>query len=151
MITKVQEQIADNIRGSIKNNGIGAITGNLLQEKMLLLNGAPFDGEIDFSDSSGNKLGQVLLLSMLNVGRLQGVWKTFMDEFEASDYVNVYIAVYDSEISGSGKVVSYLHLRRLGEKHIKCVFLCNIYSELYSFEVSGNNWTFSEVKFLAFV
>lgn len=155
-LTHRQEVISENIRDSIKENGSRAITGTILQQGMLQLNGCatPFNGEIIFNDTlGGQKLGMAELVNFLTgIGRLLGAWKTFMDEYYASDYPSgVYTAVYDYAVGN--KVVGYISFWYLDTQSIKCQFLSNTYGDgdLYSFEVHGNNWSIYNVKKLSFV
>ena len=144
-----QEVIAEDIQATITENGQNAITGTLLQRGMLQLNGCGnlFNGEIMYGGGR-EKLGMAELLNFLppdGPGRLLGPWKAFMDELTATDYNNVYTAIYDG--SSGQTVVGYM-LFSVASGTVKCSFLCNTYADgdLYSFEVSGRDWTISNVK-----
>ena len=50
MITKIITENQTQIQEAIRTNGEGAITGAILQEKMLLLNGDLFGGQIEYSN-----------------------------------------------------------------------------------------------------
>lgn len=147
MIKKIQADISADIQASIKDNTSGDITGDLLQEKMLLLNRDSGSGELEFYDTEGQVLGMADLDLMLppGMGRLLGAWRTFMDEYYASDYPSgVYTKVYDGAISN--QFMGYIFLRYATATTIVVTFWLNLYSDLYSFEVTADNWTISNVK-----
>lgn len=153
MITKITTENQTQIQEIIHANGQGAITGDILQEKMLLLNRDFGKGELEFHDTEGNVLGMADLFVMLppGMGRLVGTWQTFMDEYYNSDYPSgVYTKVYDG--GGSNRFMGYIFLRYETATTIVVTFWVNLYSDLYSFEVAAdNNWTISNVKHLNLV
>lgn len=153
MITKITTENQTQIQEAIHANGEGAITGDILQEKMLLLNRDSGRGELEFYDTEQEQvLGMAELNLMLppGMGRLMGPWRTFMNEYYNSDYPSgVYTKVYDGAISN--RFMGYIFLRYETATTIVVTFWLNLYSDLYSFEVTADNWTISNVKRLNFI
>lgn len=122
MIKKIQTYNQTSISEAIKSNGVNAITGDLLQEQMLLLNRDLFGGEIEYRDSSGSPLFVGEINSSLRLLRPSGNFKTMLQEWYANGELpygeNVYLPVYRaSSVPGAYIVICYLLLRQ-GEKYM---------------------------------
>lgn len=114
-ITKI---ISDNeaaIKAAIRSNGQGEITGDLLQEKMLLLNRDLFGGQLDFKTASGSPLWVGGFLDLVRDGRPSRDMKTMLVEWYGGGELpygyNVYVPLWQAGRPGE-KIVAYILLRK---------------------------------------
>ncbi len=156
-ITKI---ISDNeaaIKAAIRSNGQGAITGDLLQEKMLLLNGDLFAGQVEYSERIG--LGEVQTAAAQGSLNQDSALFRFMKEwyegakidFRAGtmgELAGTYIALYGGISSATiePQVVGYMHLLvgigNTGGQEINCL-LIGCRSHLLTFSVVPDSDSFT--------
>jgi hypothetical protein len=137
-ISNLQINTAENIASNIRNNGQGAITGDLLQSILLLLNRDFFSGEIDCGFAVNMEDVEA---SVVN-GRPTASLLNLLVEWYAGDFENTYIAV-----TKSGNIRAYLHLQNsfyLGDNAIKCSFLWNTCNDVSSFIVVPSSSDFED-------
>lgn len=156
-ITKI---ISDNeaaIKAAIKSNGLGEITGDLLQEKMLLLNGDLFAGQVEYSERI--MLNAVLAAAAQGSLPQDSALFRFMKEWyegakidlQAStmgELAGTYIALYGgiSSTRIEPQVVGYMHLLvafgNTGGQEISCS-LVGCASNLLTFSVVPDSDSFT--------
>ena len=112
-ITKI---ISDNeaaIKAAIRSNGQGEITGDLLQEKMLLLNRGAFGGEIEYyEDGELVKLDIAELQDCINTNSVdvESTWGKFLKEFKANNYQEFHYVALWNYVGGVARIEAYLLL-----------------------------------------
>ena len=156
-ITKI---ISDNeaaIKAAIRSNGQGTITGDLLQEKMLLLNGDLFAGQVEYSERI--TLGEVQTAAAQGSLNQDSALFRFMKEwfedakidFRAGtmgELAGTYIALYGGISSATiePQVVGYMHLLvdigSTGGQEINCL-LIGCRSNLLTFFVVPDSDSFT--------
>lgn len=156
-ITKI---ISDNeaaIKAAIRSNGQGAITGDLLQEKMLLLNGDLFAGQVEYSERI--RLGDVQTAAAQGSLNQDSALFRFMKEWyegakidfrtgTMGELAGTYIALYGGISSATiePQVVGYMHLLvdigNTGGQEINCL-LVGCRSNLLTFFVVPDSDSFT--------
>lgn len=156
-ITKI---ISDNeaaIKAAIRSNGQGAITGDLLQEKMLLLNGDLFAGQVEYSERIG--LGDVQTAAAQGSLNQDSALFRFMKEWyegakidfrtgTMGELAGTYVALYGGISSATiePQVVGYMHLLvnigNTGGQEINCL-LVGCRSNLLTFFVVPDSDSFT--------
>lgn len=129
-VNNKQQQTAQTITDNIKSNGRQAITGDLLQQTLLLLNKDYFAGEV--AGSFGVPMSEVE--EAVTVLRPAGNFRRFLAEWYAGSFDNTYTAI----LNAGGAACAYLHLQAgvyLGENAINCTFILNTANSIYSFTV----------------
>ena len=137
MITKIITENQTQIQEAIRTNGQGAITGDILQEKMLLLNRDLFGGQIGYDTH--------LLLADVEdaVANMKlpidsDLFNFFKEWYNDGTWQNNYIALYGNR-NGAPIILGYMRIslgsNRFGEKGIICCLLgCE--SNLLKFVIS---------------
>ena len=156
-ITKI---ISDNeaaIKAAIRSNGQGAITGDLLQEKMLLLNGDLFAGQVEYNER--------ITLDAVQTAAKQGslnqdnaLFRFMKEWFEGAkidfrtgtmgELAGTYLALYGGISSATiePQVMGYMHLLvnigNTGGQEINCL-LVGCRSSLLTFSVVPDSDSFT--------
>lgn len=137
MITKIITENQTQIQEAIRTNGEGAITGEILQEKMLLLNRDLFGGQIEYDTH--------LLLADVEdaVANMKlpidsDLFNFFKEWYNDGTWQNNYIALYGNR-NGASIILGYMRIslgdNGLGEDRIIC-YLLGCESNLLKFVIS---------------
>lgn len=156
-ITKIISNNEAAIKAAIRSNGQGAITGDLLQEKMLLLNDDLFAGQVEYSER--------ITLDAVQAAAAQGslnqdsaLFRFMKEWFEGAkidfrtgtmgELAGTYIALYGGISSAAiePQVVGYMHLLvdigNTGGQEINCL-LIGCRSNLLTFFVVPDSDSFT--------
>lgn len=159
MITKIITENQTQIQEAINDNGQNAITGNILQEKMLLLNGDLFGGQIEYSN-------HILLAdversvnnSVLYTGtELFNFFKEWYDGAKMDwgtgrygELQGTYIALYGGV--NFREIVGYMHLvmtiGALGTDEIGAILMGST-SEILFFQIRPDSDNFNSAQILS--
>lgn len=130
-ITKI---ISDNeaaIKAAIRSNGEGAITGAILQEKMLLLNRDLFGGQIEYDT-------HILLADVedavanMRLRTDSYLFNFFKEWYNDDTWQNNYIALYGGR--NDAYIVGYMRMYVVGSDFIEC-YIMGSGSNLLSFVI----------------
>lgn len=142
MITKIITENQTQIQEAIRTNGQGAITGDILQEKMLLLNRDLFGGQIEYDthlllEDVERAVVNMRLRTDSDLFNFVKEWYNSQDWYVESTWQNNYIALYGGR--NNAYIVGYMRLcfksNWVGEEGILC-YLLGCDSNLLKFVVS---------------
>ena len=142
MITKITTENQTQIQEAIRTNGQGAITGDILQEKMLLLNRDLFGGEIEYDThillaDVEDAVANMRLQIDSDLFNFVKEWYSSQDWSVESTWQNNYIALYGGR--NNAFIVGYMRLcfkrNWAGEEGILC-YLLGCDSDLLKFIIS---------------